>query len=253
MQAELPARVVLITGASGNVGRVLADGLEQRYSLILSDSCPQPGIDRPVSRADASDIQMMRELCAGVDTVIPLAISGRLNADWNAVAPVNITGVWTALQAAVEMGCRRVILPSTILLHFGSTTPYTASKLWAEQLGRQYAERTHLSVIALRIGRVSTVEDPVFSLRDERLKRILTHRDLVGLVTAAIEAPDELRFGVYWGISANRRSLVDMVETRRALGFVPQDDAYRIAWRGFLHPRRIFGTAKRKIRKWKSR
>ena len=43
-----------------------------------------------------------------------------------------------------------------------------------------------------------------------------------------IEARD-VRFGIYYGISGNRRAYWDLTNARQDLGYTPEDDAERFA------------------------
>ena len=71
------------------------------------------------------------------------------------------------------------------------------------------------------------------------LDRVITPRDLIQLMVSCIEAQEDIRFGIYHGLSANQHTRFDMAEARRDLGYQPQDDAYALARRHYL--RRILG------------
>ncbi len=102
------------------------------------------------------------------------------------------------------------------------TTYYACSKVFGEALAHMYATVHGLSCICLRIGWVTS---------DDKLPRprarILwcSHRDIVQLVERCIQAPDSLRFDVFFGQSANRYNLVDIQHARDVLGYAPQDNA----------------------------
>jgi len=49
----------------------------------------------------------------------------------------------------------------------------------------------------------------------------------VQLVWRGIEA--DVRFGIYYGISANTRAYWDIQSARQELGYAPEDDAERLA------------------------
>jgi hypothetical protein len=53
--------------------------------------------------------------------------------------------------------------------------------------------------------------------------------DLTQLVTAAVEAQDDLLFGIFHGVSNNRWKRMDLTDTRAILGYDPQDDAFALA------------------------
>jgi uronate dehydrogenase len=134
------------------------------------------------------------------------------------------------LDAARRAGVRRVVLASSgRATGFyrvgerldGDTTPrpdglYAATKAFAEALGRMYADRFGLEVVALRIG---TFEERPRTTRD--LSTWLSHADARRLVRAALTGPVEGFVGVY-GVSANTRAWWDLPAS---LGYAPQDDA----------------------------
>ena len=103
----------------------------------------------------------------------------------------------------------------------GDATPrpdglYAASKAYSEALGRMYADRFGLEVVALRIG--TFLERPI-TVRD--LSTWLSHDDARRLVRAALTGPVGGFLAIY-GVSANTRGWWDLPPS---LGFVPEDDA----------------------------
>ena len=52
-----------------------------------------------------------------------------------------------------------------------------------------------------------------------------SQRDIVQLVERCLNAPDSLRFDVYFGQSNNRYNLVDIEHAREVVGYAPQDRA----------------------------
>jgi uronate dehydrogenase len=103
----------------------------------------------------------------------------------------------------------------------GDATPrpdglYSATKAFSEALGRMYADRFGLEVVALRIGmfaeRPRTVRD---------LSIWLSPGDARSLIRAALTGPVDGFLAVY-GVSANSRGWWDLPA---ALGYAPVDDA----------------------------
>lgn len=101
---------VLVTGAAGRVGGLLADRL------------PAPGWDGTgcdvigagVERADICDPFAMAALCAGQEVVMHLAGAPNATKGWDHVARLNIDGTRTVLDAAARAGVRRVVHASSI-------------------------------------------------------------------------------------------------------------------------------------------
>jgi hypothetical protein len=56
-----------------------------------------------------------------------------------------------------------------------------------------------------------------------------SHRDIAQLVERCLQAPDSLRFDVFFGQSDNRYNLVDIQHARDVLGYAPEDSAERAA------------------------
>jgi nucleoside-diphosphate-sugar epimerase len=103
--------------------------------------------------------------------------------------------------------------------------PYAVGKALGEAAGRFYSDEYGLSVICLRIGHVNLDDRPK---EPGQFATLLSHRDLVELVRCCLAAPPTLRFGVFYGVSANRWRFWDIEAARAAIGFEPRDDAERI-------------------------
>jgi nucleoside-diphosphate-sugar epimerase len=71
-------RHVLVTGAAGRIGSYFAEHGRDKYALRLMVRGDEDGIDRirpygEVVEADLGDLGRLKEVCAGVDTVVHLA------------------------------------------------------------------------------------------------------------------------------------------------------------------------------------
>ncbi len=266
-----PARHVLITGALGELGTILIRALTDhpRYQLILTDRRTPVGLlPQPFVRAEITDLAAIRPLFAGVDTVVHLAAEMG-DVPWEALCASNITGTYNVLLAASEAGCRRVVFASSSHVILGGwagapldshapvcpSTLYGASKAGGEALAGYFAQRRGLSVICLRLGWVTPYDHPRLTPASSALDLVITPGDFVRLIVASIEARDELRFGIFAGLSDNKRKRLAIDETRDVLGYVPQDDAFALAWRNYRGMlRRFLGKVRRVVsRRWGSR
>jgi nucleoside-diphosphate-sugar epimerase len=245
-------RRVLITGAAGRIGTALARAITPQYELVLMDARPiaDPS-GAQVMRGNIADLEAMRSMLGGVDTVIHLAGNPSQDATWEELLEPNVIGVRTVFEAAHQAGCRRVVFASSVHAVLGyprdqqvhSSQPvrpadlYGATKAWGEALARYYADQHGLSAICLRFGWVTSRDNSQIAIRPDHLlaterdnfDRLLTYDDMVRLVTACIEAPDTLRFGIFNGVSNNRWKRLDISDAIEQLGYQPQDDAYAIA------------------------
>jgi uronate dehydrogenase len=100
--------------------------------------------------------------------------------------------------------------------------PYALGKAMGEAGARFYSDEFSISAICLRLGTVNEANRPVSS---RHFATLLSHKDLVHLVDCAIRAPDDLRFGIYYGVSNNAWRLWDIVEASKAINYTPHDNA----------------------------
>lgn len=233
---------VLITGAAGRIGSFLSRTFADRYDLVLTDARPLDDAPAPFSEADISDFDALRRLCDDVDTVVHLAADPSTHATWDSLLPRNVVGVYNVFEAAQQAGCRRVVFASSINAVIGyphemqihTSQPvrpgnlYGATKAWGEALACYYADQRGLSAICLRFGWV-TPRDMPHVPHDHLLSMGLTYEDLGRLVAASIDAPDDVRFGIFHGVSNNRFKRLDITDARAILGYAPEDDVFALA------------------------
>lgn len=235
-------KTVLITGATGNIGRKLRAhlGATGRYELRLL--CLNPERDPEVQTAD---LAVWDEGWAGsfrgVDTVLHVAADPSPWAGWGSIQRLNLDLLFNVMAAAQQQGVRRVVFASSNYVvagyRFGRerlTTdmeprpinPYGASKLVGERVGKLFAERYGLSFIAFRIGVCQRHHDNrhgpwiPFGLWGQAMW--VSDRDLCRAFERAID-DEAVRFGVYNLVSRNPGMRWDLENLRRELGFEPVD------------------------------
>ena len=239
-------RKVLVTGAAGRIGSYFAEHSHQKYDLRLMVRGDEEEIERlkawgEVVEADLSELEKLKELCKGVDTVVHMAGDPNPSATWQDLLDANIIGVYNIFVAAKAAGCKRVIHASSI--HAVSGYPpdvqvktsepvnpgdlYGVSKCFGEALGRYMAEKEGLSVIALRIGAFQPLE----AARDEKgigmLDAFVSQRDLNQLIERCIDV-ENLQFAIFHGLSNNRFKRLDISDARELVGYAPVDDATQL-------------------------
>jgi nucleoside-diphosphate-sugar epimerase len=241
----LARKKVLITGAAGRIGQVLRAGLKDRYDLrLLYNRTVLPAEDgEEVCVADITDLARMEEAVDGCDAVIHMAGNPSMKASFEDCQYQNILGTHRIYEACVQRECRRVIFASTnhVTGMYEQEGVYTrpdmpvrpdsfygASKAHGEALGRYYADNFDLAVICLRIGTFQPDESVINRKSDRILSTWLSHRDTVQLCWRGIEAAD-VKFGIYYGISGNKRGYWDIQNAVSELGYAPEDDAEKHA------------------------
>lgn len=242
-------RRIVITGAAGRVGRRLVDAWQARYALTLVDVLPIEPVPGAIAvQADVRDAVRMRAVCDGADTVVHLAISGNLPHPRALHHPVNVDGALVAMRAAADAGCRRFVQASSLAIVLFPEKDYSAMKLEVEQTARTISESTGLSIHLLRLGQVMPASDRLIWPDSPVLPYVLTHGDLRRLFTCSVEAPDEVRFGCFVGISRNSGSPHDITETTRVLGYRPADDVPALARQHYRSGLGLLRRAKRRLK-----
>src|SRR5687768_7172507 len=101
------SRKVLVTGAAGNIGAYFAEHAPNRYELRLmvredEDAAKVKALKSrgEVVAGDLSNLDQLKELCHGVDTVLHLAASASPDSTWEEVLPNNIVGTYNMMIAA---------------------------------------------------------------------------------------------------------------------------------------------------------
>ncbi len=100
---------------------------------------------------------------------------------------------------------------------------YGVSKCFGEALGRYFAEKEGLSVIALRIGAFQRRETAHAPENVGLVDAFVSRRDLNQLIGRCIDA-EQLQFAIFNGLSNNRFKRLDISDARDLLGYEPEDD-----------------------------
>jgi hypothetical protein len=79
-----------------------------------------------------------------------------------------------------------------------------------------------MSCICLRIGWVVAEDRPPIP---RAIPEWCSQRDIAQLVRLCVDAPETLRYDVFYGLSNNRYGWVDISHAREVLGYSPQDRA----------------------------
>jgi nucleoside-diphosphate-sugar epimerase len=213
-------------------------------------------IDLPQDKhrvVDIADFESVRQAVEGMDVVVHMA-ADPAGGEWESVLRNNIVGAYNVFEACRQQQVGRIVAASTIQVSTGhrqqepydavsqgrpeplpSGVPlvsvdvpaeprnlYASSKVFSESLCRTYAFSHGMSCLAIRIGWV-VGEDSVPNARSEDIW--CSQRDIAGLIRACVDAPEDLRFDIFYGMSNNRFRWVDLSNARQKLGFEPQDRA----------------------------
>src|SRR6516164_168155 len=225
----LPTRPVLLTGASGKLGRYLSAALAERgWRLRLTDIAPYPDpvpASAEFTRADLNDRATMLRLaehCAAIIHFGALVEYSR----FEAIIGADLRGTYHMFEAARLEHIRVIYASSNHVIGFYERSTaldcpyrpdsfYGLAKVFGEMVARLYWDKHGIESVSLRIG--SCYPEP----QDERmLATWLSYDDLVNLVERSLLA-ECVQCSIIWGASNNKA------------GWWKKDDRARIGW----HPR----------------
>lgn len=234
---------VLLTGASGRIGRIISPILAETFDLRLFDK-NDPGDIPGLFVGDLADPNGLVAALDGIETVIHLAAQST-EADFVSVlVPNNIVGLHYLFENAVRAGVKRIIFASTIQA-FGEhprdhtitetdlprpNTLYGATKAFGETMGRWYHDKHGIEFLAVRIGWF-LIPDAEHDLelihKHGAYSNIwLSPRDAVQMFTKAVEVPTigDDGYGIVHAISRPLFERMSLAPAKRLLGYEPLDD-----------------------------
>ncbi len=240
----------LVTGMSGLIGTAVRRELEDTCELSALNRRPVEGV--PCCRADIADLEAIRPAFAGIDVVVHLAAA--IRGDWETYLQANVVGTYNVFEAARTAGVKRVVYASSgsvtagweeempyqalvegdyealpdsweKLSHRTPTRPralYGCTKVWGEALARHFADSSDMSMICLRIGAVNAEDRPQ---QNRHFSVWCSQASIARMVKTCVQAPDSLRFDIFYVVSDNKYSYRDLAHSKEVLGYEPEGRA----------------------------
>ncbi len=119
---------ILITGANGQIGRVLTEALRQKFGRenVLATDITKIEDNEPFEFLDILNSQRLYEIVEdhNITQIYHLAAILSASGEWNPLKTwnINLNGLLTVLELVREKKLDKVFFPSTIAV-FGNTTP----------------------------------------------------------------------------------------------------------------------------------
>ena len=233
-----------ITGSSGNIGSTLQKGLCEKYELHLYDIREGRKItDAEFTKVDFAEQNKLKGIFDGLDALIHLAGNPHPDASRQDTFKNNFQATSFVFEEARNAGVKKIVYASSNFYHEAAIsqaldgtlgglitldmppTPiclYGESKVYGESLGR-HLSYLGMQFVALRIGWTIPQDNPALYNSPYMQAVFCSKRDLVQAFEKALEVKTD--FLAAFAVSANTRAVFDLSETKKKLGYTPQDNA----------------------------
>ena len=246
---------VALSGAAGNIGRILRVELPRR-GVDLRSAAFEPleplHAGEDVVHGDLRDPAAVDRLLDGVDVLIHLAGTS-VERPLPEIIENNLVALVAVYEGARRHGVKRIVFASSnhaFGMHsvddklaldapFRPDGFYGLSKVWGEALARMYWDKHGIEGISIRIG--TAMGKPPAEFR--HLSTWFGTEDLVQLIMQCITVPD-VGYMAVWGASANTRGYWDNAGAAK-LGFVPTQNAEDFAAAILERPNPLDAVAQR--------
>jgi NAD+ dependent glucose-6-phosphate dehydrogenase len=243
MSKHLQTKIVFITGTQGRVGRAITPYLSRIFQVIEFDKKIATSESKNKIKGDVGDwntvlvaVQKSRPDC-----IVHLAANAYPDSSAEEIFVSNYIGTKNIYEAAVKFRVPKIIFASSLHTLSGYSgfpykspfsdgrqitvkdTPnpgnlYGASKVWGEQLAKEYYIEHGVCTICLRIGALENDNKP--SENFEYVSIWLSHADATQIFEKAILAESAEPVAIYFAISGNK-SPYDIQPTIDELAYVP--------------------------------
>ncbi len=225
---------ILLTGAAGNLGKVLRESLSvhcEHLRISDKDEMTEVRPNEEAIRCDLADADAAMELTGDVDMVVHMG-GQSLEGSWESVLNSNIIGFYNTFEGCRKNGVKRLIwgssnhaigfYPRTQVIDASvyprPDTNYGVSKVFGEAVAQYYWDKYHFESVSIRIG--SCFPEPL----DRRmLATWLSYRDCQHLIDRCLISP-RVEHTIVYGVSDNNEKLWDNTMASH-LGYRPQDNA----------------------------
>ncbi len=207
---------IVITGSRGSLGKILQKKLKGVFDLVCIDK--ESDGEETIVLNIANDYEKFRDTLESNDIIVHLAWNTSEDFPSENIVQQNKIMTENVYRAAAEKNISRVIVASSVHTNDYSKvpigtyldpksecwpdTPYGATKIYIEHLGRYYSRRHNLEVICIRFGGVNEKDEIRFNEDPLYDKVLLYKEDFTQLIRMCIEVEKvPNNFAVFYAVS----------------------------------------------------
>lgn len=239
---------ILITGASGYVGKAFLKAYGQDYNFRVFGRTAVEGYE--FVQGDIKRLEVMERAAKGVDAVVHLAAA---TTDGKGITDAgyfqtNTVGTFNVLEAAARNRVKKVVYGSSVCAVGFRPTPklimetdrcepsdgmYGYSKYLSERLCEFYAEKYDMNIICLRTAMV-VPQHKIIAPANPLVKHWLGTVHIEDVLQAFKLSVDNesIGFGVFHIAADSPYSKFDITKAKEVLGYRPRHDLSDIAGPG---------------------
>ena len=243
---------ILITGASGYVGRAFIQAHGSRYKLKLFSRTPVGGDDNEFIQGDIRNFADLDRASKDIDLIIHLAAATTDRTDVTSLDYFenNIIGTFNVLEAAARNNVRKVVYASSVCAVGFRGTPklimetdhcepsdgmYGYSKYLSERLCECYAKKHGINIICLRTAMIVPQHKLVLPSNPfaSRWIGVVHIEDVIEAYRLAVES-ESIRFDVFHIAAESPYSKFDITRAKNILGYRPKHNFTEHTRKGLL-------------------
>jgi uronate dehydrogenase len=238
---------VLVTGTRGRVGNAILPGLHSTFNITEFDVAFPKVRDETQIRGDITEYEVVLNAIrkAKPDCIVHLAANANQDAPVEEIQAPNYQGLQNVYEAAATCHVPKIVFASSMHTHSGHSgfpdksphkderkigpsdpydpgNPYGESKVWGENLAREYYDQHGLRTVVLRLGDLNAANKPAEEPYAQFAPIWLSHPDAIQAFTKAILIDPPEPVSIYFVTSYNDGPY-DIQPTIDDLGYVPVD------------------------------
>lgn len=211
-----PSKRIVITGSRGSLGKILQKELKGVFDLVCIDK--ESDGEETIVLDIVNDYEKFRDTLESNDVIVHLAWNTLEDFPSENIVQQNKIMAENVYRAAMEKNISCVIVASSVHANDYSKvpigtyldpksecwpdTPYGATKIYIEHLGRYYSRKHSLEVICIRFGGVNEKDEIRFNEDPLYDKVLLYKEDFTQLIRMCIEVEKvPNNFAVFYAVS----------------------------------------------------